>query len=84
MLKQEEAIKEYNRQAKKRQTDFEKILIKFHAWEQYPGESFHDFKRRFWSLRILIDIESLSEDERNNILKKINQQYSNKVQNTIT
>ena len=84
MLNEQEAIKEYNRQAKKRQTDFEKILIKFHAWEQYPGESFHDFKRRFWSLKILIDIQSLSEEERNNILKKINEQYPNKEQIQIT
>ena len=84
MLSQEESIKEYNRQAKARQTKFEKILLKFHAWERYPGESLSDFKRRFWSLKILVDIKSLPDEERQEILKKINQQYPSKEQIPIT
>ena len=64
MLSQEEATREANKERKTKERNFEKILLKFHAWEQYPGESWNDFKKRFWSLRILVDIQSLPEAER--------------------
>jgi len=72
LLSQENAIRQYNKEAKQRERKFEKALIKFYAWQRYPGESWHDFKRRFWSVKILIDLQALSEQERQEILSKLN------------
>lgn len=75
MLAEEQAIKNYKKENKQKEREFEKVLLKFYAWQQYPGESWKDFKKRFWSVKILIDIQSLSEEQREDILQKINQQY---------
>ena len=75
MLAKEEAIKNYNKESKQRERKFEKVLLKFYAWQQYPGESWTSFKKRFRSVKILIDIESLPVEQREDILRMINQQY---------
>ena len=84
MLSEQEAVRNSNKERKNKERNFEKILLKFYAWEQYPGESWNDFKKRFWSLRILVDIQSLTPEQREDILKKIDQQYPRKEQLPIT
>ena len=55
MAQTQEEIREYKRQKKAQERAIEKHLVKYRAWERYPGESYHDFKRRFVSKKILVD-----------------------------
>lgn len=84
MLSQEEAIRLQNNARKAKERQLEKVLLKFYAWERYPGESWNAFKFRFRSIKILVDLQSLPEKEREDILKKIHEQYPIEEQGTIT
>lgn len=50
-------LREYNRMKKQQEREIEKHLVKFRAWERYPGEPYKDFKKRFKSVRIYLGDE---------------------------
>lgn len=54
-----EELRKYNRERKAQEREIEKKLIKFRAWERYPGEPYKDFKKRFTSKKVLVSDEEL-------------------------
>ena len=70
-MQSEESVREYKRIKKQEERELESYLIKFKAWERFPGESYADFKRRFKSVKIVIQINALPEEEKQKILSMI-------------
>ncbi len=66
-----EEKRQYDREAKQKERKIEKYLIKYKAWERYPGESYADFKRRFKSVKILVEANNLSEEERIKLITEL-------------